>query len=184
MLYQPPSLPFLLSSSLLPLKPNHLRYHLPHGAMDGSFLPAGIPGITDYMDPLEAVLGPFPCARLRGLPFDASLEDVLVFFQGLVVLDVVVVSSANSDGKGTGEAFVVFANPMDFQMALQRDRQNMGHRYIEVFQGKRSDYYAAIASVSEIDDVFPGLQLILFITSRESDTDSTFARKIYAPPIC
>lgn len=29
-----------------------------------------------------------------------------------------------------------------------RDRQNMGSRYLEVFQGKRADYYAAIASVS------------------------------------
>ena len=31
---------------------------------------------------------------------------------------------------------------------FQRDRQNMGSRYLEVFQGKRADYYAAIASVS------------------------------------
>lgn len=105
-----------------------------------STMPAG-----NSNDPLEAVLGPFPCARLRGLPFDAMPEDVLAFFQGLVVLDVVVVG--NSFGRGAGEAFVVFANPMDFQMALQRDRQSMGHRYIEVFQGKRSDYYAAIASL-------------------------------------
>ena len=29
----------------------------------------------------------------------------------------------------------------------RRDHQNMGRRYIEVFQGKRSDYYAAIALV-------------------------------------
>lgn len=29
-----------------------------------------------------------------------------------------------------------------------RDRQNMGNRYLEVFQGKRAEYYAAIASVS------------------------------------
>jgi len=95
-------------------------------------------------DPLEQVLGPFPCARLRGLPIESSLEDVLVFFQGLVVLDVVVVH--DSYGHGAGEAFVVFANPMDFQMALQRNRHTMGHRYIEVYQGKRLDYYAAIAS--------------------------------------
>jgi len=40
----------------------------------------------------------------------------------------------------------VFANPLDFQMALQRDRLHLGQRYIEVFQGKRADYYAAIAS--------------------------------------
>mmetsp|Transcript_47670 Transcript_47670/g.70571 ORF Transcript_47670/g.70571 Transcript_47670/m.70571 type:complete len:390 (-) Transcript_47670:188-1357(-) len=102
---------------------------------------------SNVMDPLEAVLGVFPCARLRGMPFEASLEDVLVFFQGLVILDVVVLG--RSDGRGSGEAFVVFANPMDFQMALQRDRQNMGRRYIEVFQGKRSEYYAAIVSQHE-----------------------------------
>lgn len=117
--------------------------------MDGALLPTGIPPgfqVGASMDPLEAVLGPFPCARLLGLPFEATIEDVLVFFQGLVVLDVVVVSSGNSDGKGSGEAFVVFANPMDFQMALQRDRQSMGRRFVEVFQGKRSEYYAAIAA--------------------------------------
>ena len=55
---------------------------------------------------------PFPCARLRNLPFDASLEDILILFQGLVVIDVVLI--------GQGEAFVIFANPMDYQMALQR----------------------------------------------------------------
>ncbi len=27
----------------------------------------------------------------------------------------------------------------------------MGNRYLEIFQGKRSDYYAAIASVSSIN---------------------------------
>jgi heterogeneous nuclear ribonucleoprotein F/H len=67
------------------------------------------------MDPLEALLGPFPCARVRGIPYEATVEDVLVFFQGLVVIDVVLVSDEES-----GEAFVVFANPMDFQMGLQR----------------------------------------------------------------
>ena len=82
------------------------------GALDGSQL---IPGLAPSMDPLEALLGPFPCARVRGLPFEATLEDVLVFFQGLVVIDVVLVSQEES-----GEAYVVFANPMDFQMGLQR----------------------------------------------------------------
>jgi heterogeneous nuclear ribonucleoprotein F/H len=71
-------------------------------------------------DPLETVLGPFPCVRIRGLPFDSNLEDVLVFFQGLVVLDVVVLPHSYNHQGTVGEAFVVFGNPMDFQMALQR----------------------------------------------------------------
>lgn len=75
-------------------------------------LPLPLSGMSGSVDPLEAILGPFPCVRLRNLPHEATLEDVLVFFQGLVVLDVIL--------QGDGEAFVVFANPMDFQMALQR----------------------------------------------------------------
>lgn len=75
-------------------------------------LPPGIPGLGGSTDPLEAVLGTFPCAHLRNLPYDATVEDILVLFQGLLVVDVVIV--------GQGDAFCVFANSMDFQMALQR----------------------------------------------------------------
>ena len=80
--------------------------------MEGVPLPPGIPGLGGSTDPLEALLGQFPCVRLKGLPFDATLEDILVFFQGLLLLDVLMV--------GQGEAFVLFANPMDYQMAMQR----------------------------------------------------------------
>jgi len=117
------------------MHPGNMEHPPPH---------PGMQVIGPMGDPLEQVLGPFPCARLHGLPIESSLEDVLVFFQGLVVLDVVVVH--DSYGHGPGEAFVVFANPMDFQMALQRNRSTMGHNYIAVYQGKRVDYYAAIAS--------------------------------------
>jgi heterogeneous nuclear ribonucleoprotein F/H len=80
--------------------------------MEGVPLPPGIPGYGGSTDPLEAVLGRFPCSRLRNLPFDTTVEDLLVYFQGLVVIDILLL--------GNGEAYIVFANPMDFQMALQR----------------------------------------------------------------
>jgi len=118
--------------------------------MEGVPLPPGIPGLGASTDPLEAVLGPFPCARLRSLPFDATLEDILVLFQGLVVIDVVLI--------GSGEAFVIFANPMDYQMALQRDRQPIGRSFVEIYQGSRSEYYAAIATQQwQEQDRDPGL---------------------------
>lgn len=107
--------------------------------MDGGVpLPPGIPGLGASTDPLEAVLGPFPCVRLRSLPFDATLEDILVLFQGLVVLDVLIV--------GQGEAFVLFSNPMDYQMATQREGQNIGRRYVEIVQATRAEYYEAITA--------------------------------------
>ncbi|KAG5189415.1 hypothetical protein JKP88DRAFT_206122, partial [Tribonema minus] len=92
-------------------------------------------------DALEEVLGPFPCVRLRGMPFEATVDDVLRFFQGLTVVDVVMI--LRGDGRGAGEALVLFANHMDLNMALSRDKQHMGRRYIEIFQSKRADYYHA-----------------------------------------
>lgn len=111
------------------------------GNVQGSMM-GGIPGMGmgDYQ--LEDVLGPFPCVRLRGLPFEATIDDVLRFFQGLVPLDVVMV--IRPDGRGAGEAIVVLPNHMEMQMALSRDKQHMGRRYIEIFQSKRMDYYTAI----------------------------------------
>mmetsp|Transcript_11902 Transcript_11902/g.28500 ORF Transcript_11902/g.28500 Transcript_11902/m.28500 type:complete len:351 (-) Transcript_11902:224-1276(-) len=112
-------------------------YPHPMQNMEGVPLPPGIPGLGGSTDPLEAVLGPFPCARLRNLPFDTTVEDLLVFFQGLVVIDLILI--------GSGDAYIVFANPMDFQMALQRDRQTIRRTYIEIAPASRSDYYAAVS---------------------------------------
>ena len=96
----------------LTLTPVYCRYQYPVQHMEGVPLPPGIPGLGGSKDPLEAVLGAFPCVRLRNLPYDPTIEDILVFFQGLVLIDVVLV--------GQGEAYALFSNPMDFQMALQR----------------------------------------------------------------
>lgn len=99
------------------------------------------------MDPLENVLGPFPCVRVRGIPYDVNLEDMMAFFQGLIILDVVVLNpSSHPKAQGKGEAFVVFSNPMDFQVALRRDKAVLLGHTLEVFHGKRNDYYGAIAA--------------------------------------
>ncbi|CAI9758064.1 unnamed protein product [Fraxinus pennsylvanica] len=85
----------------------------------------------------------FPVVRLRGLPFNCSDTDVFKFFASLDIVDVFLV---NKDGRFSGEAFVVFAGPMQADLALQRDRQNMGRRYVEVFRCKKQEYYHAIAA--------------------------------------
>ncbi|PQQ04432.1 heterogeneous nuclear ribonucleoprotein H2 isoform X1 [Prunus yedoensis var. nudiflora] len=65
----------------------------------------------------------FPVARLRGLPFNCTDIDIFKFFAGLDIVDVLLV---NKNGRFSGEAFVVFAGPMQVEFALHRDRQNMG----------------------------------------------------------
>ncbi|XP_011045432.1 PREDICTED: heterogeneous nuclear ribonucleoprotein F-like [Populus euphratica] len=90
---------------------------------------------------------PFPVVRLRGLPFDCTETDVAEFFRGLDIVDVLFV---HKGGKFTGEAFCVLGYPLQVDFALQKNRQNMGRRYVEVFRSKRQDYYKAIANeVSE-----------------------------------
>ncbi|XP_030458691.1 uncharacterized protein LOC115679229 isoform X2 [Syzygium oleosum] len=90
---------------------------------------------------------PFPLVRLRGLPFNCTEADVAEFFHGLDIVDVLFV---HNDGKFTGEAFCVLGYPLQVDFALQRNRQSMGRRYVEVFRSKRQDYYKAIANeVSE-----------------------------------
>lgn len=85
----------------------------------------------------------FPVVRLRGLPFNCTDTDIFKFFSGLEILDVLLV---NKSGRFSGEAFVVFTRPMQAELALQKDRQNMGRRYVEVFKCKKQDYYNAVAS--------------------------------------
>lgn len=85
----------------------------------------------------------FPVVRLRGLPFNCADVDIFKFFAGLDIVDVFLV---NKDGRFSGEAFVLFAGPMQADLALRRDRQNMGRRYVEVFKCKKQDYYHAVAA--------------------------------------
>ncbi|CAK9164688.1 unnamed protein product [Ilex paraguariensis] len=86
---------------------------------------------------------PFPVVRLRGLPFDCSEVDIGEFFHGLDIVDVLFV---HQGGKFTGEAYCVLGYPLQVDFALQRNRQNIGRRYVEVFRSKRQEYYKAIAN--------------------------------------
>lgn len=93
----------------------------------------------------------FPVVRLRGLPFNCTDIDIFKFFAGLDIVDVLLV---NKSGRFSGEAFVVFAASMQADVALQRDRQNMGHRYVEVFRCKKTDYYNAVAAEVNYNGIY------------------------------
>ncbi|XP_030536043.1 heterogeneous nuclear ribonucleoprotein H2 isoform X1 [Rhodamnia argentea] len=93
----------------------------------------------------------FPVVRLRGLPFNCTDIDIYKFFAGLDIVDVLLV---NKNGRFSGEAVVVFAGNMHVEFALQRDRQNMGRRYVEVFRCKRQDYYNAVAAEVNYEGIY------------------------------
>lgn len=83
----------------------------------------GIPNVSDDMG----------IVKLRGLPFGCSKEEIVQFFGGLTVAANGVHLVSDNMGRSSGEAFVHFVDKKSAQEALNRDREKIGHRYIEVF---------------------------------------------------
>jgi len=83
--------------------------------------------------------------RIRGLPFRSSESDIVAFFQGLPVTRSLVVQIG---GRPSGEAYVEFRDASGVQAALQRNRQLMGSRYIEVFPASKGEMESAALTTS------------------------------------
>lgn len=76
-------------------------------------------------------------ARLRGLPFQATDDDIKEFFTGFNVVHIHV---CRRNGRATGEAYVQFSNETEAANALKaRNCKHMGQRYIEIFEALESD---------------------------------------------
>ena len=69
--------------------------------------------------------------HMRGLPFEATVSDVYQFFAPLNPVEVRL--SYEESGRPKGECDVDFATHADCEAAMSKDKQNMGHRYIEMF---------------------------------------------------
>ncbi|XP_047130922.1 epithelial splicing regulatory protein 1 [Hydra vulgaris] len=80
--------------------------------------------------------------RMRGLPFDATVHDVVEFFgdspkvlqgkNGVMLI-------SYPDGASTGDAFVLFETEAEGQFALKKHRENIGKRYVELFRSTRAE---------------------------------------------
>merc|ERR1719219_1161321 len=70
--------------------------------------------------------------HMRGLPFRVTENDIAEWFSSVVdPMDISIIF--NNQGRPTGEADVMFAAESDARKAMTKDRQNMQHRYIELF---------------------------------------------------
>jgi len=77
--------------------------------------------------------------RLRGLPYSATKTDIHDFFSGLEIENNGVLMVTDFSGRSKGECFVQFTTVEDSVKALERNKSNMGHRYIEVFASSMMD---------------------------------------------
>ncbi|XP_066487874.1 G-rich sequence factor 1 isoform X2 [Tiliqua scincoides] len=69
--------------------------------------------------------------HLRGLPFQATAQDIINFFAPLKPVRITM--EYNSNGKATGEADVHFETHEDAVAAMAKNRSHVQHRYIELF---------------------------------------------------
>lgn len=69
--------------------------------------------------------------KLRGLPWSVTTEDILKFFEDCEVLKNGVHLTTSREGRPSGEAYVEFENEEDLELALEKDRDHIGSRYIE-----------------------------------------------------
>lgn len=79
--------------------------------------------------------------KLRGLPWSCSAQDVRAFLSGCATRDGAagVRFVYTREGRQSGEAFVELESEEDVRLALRKDRERLGHRYIEVFRSHRSE---------------------------------------------
>lgn len=76
---------------------------------------------------------------LRGLPWDATTENIQEFFSGLEIVEDSIVIAKNYEGKTTGEAYAQFTSEDQITEALGRNRSNIGRRYIEVYKSNQNE---------------------------------------------
>nr|XP_056710345.1 RNA-binding protein 12B [Euleptes europaea] len=87
---------------------------------------------------------------VRGMPYSASEDDVLNFFSGLQVEEVIMLE--NVDGRQNGDGVVKFATPSDAMIGLRRNREYMGSRFIEVRPSNKRMWFKHSRRVDEKTD--------------------------------
>ncbi|TSK20253.1 Epithelial splicing regulatory protein 1 [Bagarius yarrelli] len=89
-----------------------------------------------FVPPTVAIPGTRDCLRLRGLPYDATVQDILLFL-GEYTADIKphgVHMVLNQQGRPSGDAFIQMRSAESAHAAAQRcHKRSMKERYVEVF---------------------------------------------------
>ncbi|KII67067.1 Heterogeneous nuclear ribonucleoprotein F [Thelohanellus kitauei] len=77
--------------------------------------------------------------RLRGLPYAMTEADIRNFFHGINIPSNNIVIIMDDQNRCSGDAYVEFLTAEDTQKAINKHRERMGSRFIEIFQSSRNE---------------------------------------------
>lgn len=80
--------------------------------------------------------------RVRGLPFDVNTSDILLFFNGLDIIEGGIYIEKDEGNVPTGTAYVEFPTVFVLNEALKRNKEKMGKRYIELFRSSKEELFS------------------------------------------
>jgi len=78
--------------------------------------------------------------KVRGLPWSATDMDLCKFFRDCEIVGGPrgIYFCQNDRGQPNGEAFIEMETQADIERALEKNRETMGRRYVEVFESRMS----------------------------------------------
>ena len=88
--------------------------------------------------------------RMRGLPFQATKDDVTEFFKEYKPIADSVLLTYRMDGRSTGEAYVAFETPESAKEAMELHRSTIGSSYIELFISNKEEHTRNVARSTNI----------------------------------
>merc|ERR1719446_597473 len=81
--------------------------------------------------------------RMRGLPYNTGVDEVLQFFGSPITLKAENVHLLRrADGRASGDAYVVFDTEEAALEGLQLDKQKLGTRWVDLFQSSKGELYS------------------------------------------
>uniref|UniRef100_A0A1I7RYA8 RRM domain-containing protein n=2 Tax=Bursaphelenchus xylophilus TaxID=6326 RepID=A0A1I7RYA8_BURXY len=88
--------------------------------------------------------------RTRGLPWQASDQDIALFFAGLNIAPGGIALCLGNEGRRNGESLVCFECNSHRELAIKRHRKFLHNRYIEVYRSTAEEFLeVAVGSDSE-----------------------------------
>lgn len=87
------------------------------------------------------------CVFLKGLPYEAENKHIIDFFKNLDIIEDSIYIAYGPNGKASGEGFLEFRNEADYKIALNKHKQYMGNRFIQVHPVNKSQMVEKIDSL-------------------------------------